>query len=113
MRAYVHDYDELLDGHPDETWEWLEMKGRACFEQARKRGNSAQSQYGLTGRPSQQAIVDLAVLGEPYVLPVRKAKGRAQSPDGNWPHAGQAEYIVGSIRIRRRKCSLDGRQTNT
>jgi hypothetical protein len=85
MVAYVHDYDELLEDHPDETWEWLEMKGRACFERARKRGNRFQSQYGLTGSPSRQAIVDMAVPGEQYVPPVGEGKGQAQLPNGGWP----------------------------
>jgi hypothetical protein len=61
------------------------MKARACFERARKRENRAQSQYVLTGKPSQQAIMDTAVPGEPYALPVGEGKGQAQSPDGNWP----------------------------
>jgi hypothetical protein len=85
MLKYVHDYDDLPEGHVDKTWEWLETKGHACFERTRKHENRAQPQYGLSGRPSQQAIMDVAVPGEPYVPPVGKGQGQAQSPNGYWP----------------------------
>jgi hypothetical protein len=84
MRKHVQNYDDLNEGHIDETWEWIEKKGRACFERARQRDNRAQSQYGLSGRPSRQAIVDTALPGEQYMPPVGKGQGQAQSHDGNW-----------------------------
>jgi hypothetical protein len=57
------------------------MKGRACFERARERENRSQSQYGLTGRPSRQAIMDI----KQYVPPAGEGKGQTQLPNGNWP----------------------------
>jgi hypothetical protein len=84
MLKYVREYDDLAEGHIDETWGWVEKKGRACFERARQHDNRTQSQYGLSGRTSRQAIVDVALLGEQYVPPVGKGQGQAQSSDGNW-----------------------------
>jgi hypothetical protein len=91
----VRDYDELLHGHVEKTWEHMEQKGRACFERARQRENLTQSQHCLSGKSHPTAIMDAAVLGVPYVPPAGKGQGQPMVPQnargivdaGNWPNA--------------------------
>jgi hypothetical protein len=95
MTVCVRDYDELLRDHVDETWEFMEMTGRACFERARQCENLTQSQHCLSGKPHPKAIMDAAVPGVPYVPPVGEGQGQPMVPPtacgivdpGSWPNA--------------------------
>jgi hypothetical protein len=95
LNVCVRDYDELPHDRAERTWEFVEKKGRACFERARLRDNRAQTRHILSRKPHPQAAVDVAVAGVPYVPP----SGQGQRPQtfpqtprgivdpGNWPDA--------------------------
>jgi hypothetical protein len=55
MQMCVRDYDEQPYDHAERTWEFMEMKGRACFERARQRENLSQTQHSLSGEKTTPA----------------------------------------------------------
>jgi hypothetical protein len=97
MILYVREYDEMDHDDVCETWEWLETKGRACFERQRQRDNHFQALGVLSGKPTTNRALEMAMPGIESGPKGGKgvgqgAQGDAQQPNtffdpGQWPRS--------------------------
>jgi hypothetical protein len=95
MSLYVRDYDEMEHDDARETWEWLEKRGRACFERQRQRDNHTHTLGVLSGTASVNVEFEMAVPGVEGEAKGGKGvgqwgQGEEQSPNnivdpGQWP----------------------------
>jgi hypothetical protein len=95
MMLYVRDYDEMYYDDERKTREWLEKKGRACFERQRRRDNHLHTLGVLSGKASTSTEVEMAVPGveggpKGGRGAGQRAQGNARQPNtfvdpGQWP----------------------------
>jgi hypothetical protein len=63
MVLHVRDYNEMDYDDPNKKWEWVEHKGRACFERQRQRDNHIRTLGVLSGKPTEASARETAVPG--------------------------------------------------
>jgi hypothetical protein len=63
MALCVRDYDEVNHDDARKTWEWIEQKGRACFERQRQRDNHVHTLGVVSGKVTATPEYETSVPG--------------------------------------------------